>query len=290
VGEQRNVELGDFLRARRAELTPEQTGVATYGTPRRVPGLRREEVAALAGLSVNYYTRIEQGEGHQMSGQVMEAIAEALLLDASQRKHLLRLAWPPPVILPDNGPEVVRESVLALAASTTEQAVLVVGRHTDLLGGNALGFALHGLRPDERPNLSRRMFLERSIRDLVVDWEHHARAAAAYLRMATSERPDDPQLAELVGELCIGSPEFARIWATHLVAECSHSVREFEHPLVGRMTLNEEGLRLPDDPGQRMIFHGAEPGSESARRLHLLASLIAQGDVGTEPHGYETVG
>ncbi|HEX4224002.1 MAG TPA: helix-turn-helix transcriptional regulator [Pseudonocardiaceae bacterium] len=275
MGEQRNSELGDFLRARRAELTPEQTGVATYGSARRVPGLRREEVAQLAGLSVNYYTRIEQGEGHQMSGQVMEAIADALRLDSGQRMHLLRLAWPPPVLHPDNGPEIVRDSVLALVASNTEQAVLVLGRHTDLLGGNALGFALYGLEPDARPNMTKWMFLEPSVRDLVVDWELHAEAAASYLRMATSERPDDPKLAELVGELSINSPEFARIWATHPVAECSHSIREFDHPRVGKMTLNEEALRLPDDPGQRMTFAGAEPGSESERRLHLLASLIA---------------
>ena len=278
MGEQRNTELGDFLRARRAALTPEQTGVATYGTARRVPGLRREEVAQLAGLSVNYYTRIEQGEGHQMSGQVMEAIAEALKLDPSERIHLLRLAWPPPVISTDNSPEAVRGAVLALAASNTEQAVIILGRHTDLLGANALGYALHGIKPGEHPNLTKRMFLDPRMRDAVVDWEHHANASAGYLRMATSERPDDPELAELVGELSINSPDFARIWATHPVGECSYSVREFEHPLVGRMTLNEEGLRLPDDPGQRMLFHGAEPGSESGRRLRLLASLISEQD------------
>jgi transcriptional regulator with XRE-family HTH domain len=276
MGEQRNTELGDFLRARRADLTPEQTGVATYGTARRVPGLRREEVAQLAGLSVNYYTRIEQGEGHQMSGQVMEAIAAALKLDASERVHLLRLAWPPPVIRQDNSPEIIRASVLALARSNAEQAVVIVGRHLDLLGANALGYALYGVEPGEHANLTKRMFLDPRMRDLVVGWEQHAQAAAGYLRTATSERPDDPELAELVGELSINSPEFARIWATHPVAECSYSVREFDHPLVGRMTLNEEGLRLPDDPGQRMLFHGAEPGSESERRLRLLASLVAQ--------------
>src|SRR4030088_3220949 len=129
-------ELGDFLRTRRAALSPGATGVPTYGAPRRVPGLRREEVAQLAGVSVNYYTRIEQGESHQMSDSVMEAIANALRLDESERLHLLRLAWPAQVARREVGTERVRDSVLALAESNTEQAVIVVGRRTDLLGGN----------------------------------------------------------------------------------------------------------------------------------------------------------
>ena len=275
MSEQRNTELGDFLRSRRAALTPAETGVPTYGTPRRVPGLRREEVAQLAGVSVNYYTRIEQGESHQMSDSVMEAIANALRLDESERLHLLRLAWPAQVVRRETGPETVRASVIALAESNTEQAVFVVGRRTDLLGGNRLGFALLGLSPEQRPNMAKQLFLEPAMRDLIVDWEAEARNVAAYLRMASSDQPEDRLLAELVGELSIKSPEFARIWATHPVAECLHAVREFEHPLVGRLTLNEESLRLPDDPGQRIIFNGAAAGSDSADRLRLLDSLVS---------------
>jgi len=275
MAEQRYTELGEFLRSRRAALTPAATGVPTHGTPRRVPGLRREEVAQLAGMSVNYYTRIEQGESHQMSGSVMEAIATALRLDESERVHLRRLAWPAQVTRRETGPERVRDSVLALAESNTEQAVVIVGRRTDLLGGNRLGFALLGLRPDERPNMAKQVFLEPAMRDLLGDWEAEARNAAAYLRMATGDGPDDRLLAELVGELSIKSAEFARIWAAHPVAECLHAVREYDHPLVGRMTLNEESLRLPDDPGQRMIFSGAAPGSDSADRLRLLDSLVS---------------
>ncbi|HEX6342557.1 helix-turn-helix transcriptional regulator [Umezawaea sp.] len=268
-------QLGEFLRSRRAALSPAETGVPTYGTPRRVPGLRREEVARLAGVSVNYYTRIEQGESHQMSDSVMEALANALRLDEGERLHLLRLAWPAQVTRRETGPEVVRDPVLALAEGTTEQAVIIVGRRTDLLGGNRLGFALLGLRPDERPNLARQVFLEPAMRDLVVNWEAEARNAASYLRMASSDQPDDRLLAELIGDLSIRSAEFARIWATHPVAECLHSVRQYDHPLVGRMTLNEESLRLPDDPGQRVIFSGAAPGSDSAERLRLLDSLVS---------------
>jgi transcriptional regulator with XRE-family HTH domain len=275
MSEQRNTELGEFLRARRAALSPAQTGVPTYGSARRVPGLRREEVAQLAGVSANYYTRIEQGESHQMSDSVMESIANALHLDESERLHLLRLAWPAQVVRRETGPETVRDSVIALAESNTEQAVVVVGRRTDLLAGNRLGFALLGLRPDQRPNMAKQIFLEPAMRDLMVGWEREARNVAAYLRMASSDQPEDPLLAELVGELSIKSAEFARIWATHPVAECLHAVREYEHPLVGRLTLNEESLRLPDGPGQRVIFNGAAAGSDSAQRLRLLDSLVS---------------
>jgi transcriptional regulator with XRE-family HTH domain len=275
MSEQRSTELGEFLRARRAALSPAQTGVPTYGSARRVPGLRREEVAQLAGVSVNYYTRIEQGESHQMSDSVMESIANALHLDESERMHLLHLAWPAQVMRRETGPETVRDSVIALAESNTDQAVVVVGRRTDLLGGNRLGFALMGLRPDQRPNMAKQMFLEPAMRDLIVDWERQARNVAAYLRMASGDQSEDPLLAELVGELSIKSAEFARIWATHPVAECLHAVREYEHPLVGRLTLNEESLRLPDDPGQRIIFNGAAAGSDSAQRLRLLDSLVS---------------
>ncbi|MCU1681256.1 MAG: Helix-turn-helix protein [Amycolatopsis sp.] len=277
MSEQRNTagELGDFLRTRRAALSPAASGVPTYGSPRRVPGLRREEVAQLAGVSVNYYTRIEQGESHQMSDSVMEAIANALQLGADERQHLLRLAWPAQVVQRSAGPEQIRESVRALAESNTDQAAIIVGRRTDVLGGNRLGFALVGLRPEQRPNMAKEMFLEPAMRDLLVDWAGEARNTAAYLRNASSERPDDPLLAELIGELSIKSPEFARIWATHPVGECLHAVREYNHPLVGQLTLNEESLRLPDDPGQRLIFSGAAAGSSSAERLRLLDSLVS---------------
>ncbi|GLZ02438.1 helix-turn-helix transcriptional regulator [Actinoplanes sp. NBRC 103695] len=267
-------ELGDFLRSRRAALTPEAAGVATYGTPRRVPGLRREEVAMLAGVSVNYYTRLEQGESHQMSESVLAAIANALHLDGSERLHLLRLAWPMPVVRRGRAAETVRPTVLALAESNTEQAVLIVSRRTDLLGGNRLARALWGFGPGPLPNMARQLFLEPSSRDLIVDWARRAAGMAAHLRMATSVEPDDPEMAELVGELSIKSAEFANLWATHPVAECSHAIHEFDHPAVGRLTLNEESLDLPGGAGQRVIFLGAQPGSDSAGRMGMLGSLF----------------
>lgn len=275
MSEQRNAELAGFLRSRREALTPAGVGVQTYGEQRRVPGLRREEVARLAGVSVNYYTRIEQGESHQMSGPVLDAIAAALRLDESERLHLLRLAWPAQVVRRELRPERLRDTVRLLAESMTDQAVIVVGRRTDLLGGNPLGFALLGIGSEQRPNMARQMFLDPAMRDLFVDWETEARNIASYLRMETGDQQHDPQLNELVGELSIRSDEFARIWAAHPVAECTHSVQEYEHPVVGRMTLNAESFTLPDEPSQRIVFIGATPGSGSADRLGLLASLAS---------------
>ncbi|MEV4313160.1 helix-turn-helix transcriptional regulator [Actinocrispum sp. NPDC049592] len=268
-------ELGDFLRSRRAALSPQASGVRTDGSPRRVPGLRREEVAQLAGVSVKYYTRIEQGESHQMSDSVMEAIAHALQLDESERLHMFRLAWPAQVTRRETGPERIRPTLQAVADANTEQGVIIVGRRTDVLGGNRLGFALTGLRPDQRPNMAKLTFLDPAMRDLIVNWAAHAREIASYLRMASSDQPDDRLLTELVGELSIKSEDFARIWATHPVAECTHGVIEYNHPLVGHMKLYRESLRLPDDPSQRIIFVGAEPGTDSADRLRLLDSLIS---------------
>jgi transcriptional regulator with XRE-family HTH domain len=275
MSEQRNAELAGFLRSRREALTPARVGVETYGEQRRVPGLRREEVARLAGVSVNYYTRIEQGESHQMSDSVLESIAAALQLDENERLHLLRLAWPAQVVRREVQPERLRDTVRTLVESMTDQAVIVVGRRTDLLGANPLGFALLGIGSDQRPNLARQMFLDPSMRDLFLDWDTEARNMASYLRMASGDQADDPALNELVGELSIKSPEFVRIWSAHPVAECTHSVQEYEHPLVGRMTLNAESFHLPDAPSQRIVFVGATPGSDSAQRLRLLASLAS---------------
>lgn len=265
-------DLGEFLRTRRAALTPAETGVPTYGAARRVPGLRREEVALLAGMSANYYARLEQGESHQMSDSVFDAIARALRLDDGERLHLARLAWPAQTVHHDPGPATVRDSLRAMVESNTTQAAGIIGRHLDLLGGNRLFYALLGLRPGQPVNGVLRVFLDPAMRDLYVDWETEATNMAAYLRMASGELPDDPALAAIIGELTIKSPDFVRIWSAHPVAECSHSVRAFDHPLVGRLTVTSESLRVPDAPGQRISFWSAAD-TDSAERLRLLASL-----------------
>jgi transcriptional regulator with XRE-family HTH domain len=274
VAERKN-ELGEFLRARRAALTPQETGVPTYGKERRVPGLRREEVALLAGVSVKYYTRLEQGESHQVSDSVLEAIAGALRLDESDRRYLARLAFPTQLTRRDNQSETVRGSLLALVEATTDKAALVLGRHMDILGGNPLGYALFGLRPGKSVNLAMLLFLEPAARDLFVDWETEAQNHAAYLRVATATQPGDRRMAELIGELSIKSADFVRIWSAHPVTECAHGVHRYNHPLVGRLDLTEEGLDVPDMPGQQISFQCPAPGSDSAERPRLLQSLVA---------------
>jgi transcriptional regulator with XRE-family HTH domain len=275
VSQQRKNDLGDFLRTRRAALTPEATGVPTYGKDRRVPGLRREEVALLAGVSVKSYTRLEQGESHQVSDQVLEAIAGALRLNETDRRHLARLAWPTPLIRRTQ-PETVRDSLLALAEATTDRVAFIVGRHLDLLAGNRLGYALLGLPHGQPVNMALQTFLDPAFRDLYVDWEVEARNYAAYLRVATVTDPDDPRLAELVGELSIKSPDFVRMWAAHPVGEWAHGIHEYNHPQVGRLTLVGEGFDVADEPCQHFTFQSPAPGSDAAERLQLLGSLAAE--------------
>jgi transcriptional regulator with XRE-family HTH domain len=277
VVDHRKIELAEFLRTRRAALTPAETGIATYGTPRRVPGLRREEVAFLAGMSVNYYTRLEQGESHQMSDSVLEAIAGALRLDETERSHLRHLIRPP-VSLPvrhDPGPPVIRDAMRSLVEADAGKVTYLIDQRLDVLTGNRLFYALYGLRPGQPLNLARQIFLEQSSRDLLTNWERAARNMAANLRVSTGTHPDDPRLAELIGELSIKTPDFVRLWAEHPVMECTHSVIEYDHPQVGRLVLSVESLRVTDDLAQQVCYLSAEPGSDSAGRLRLLAALTS---------------
>nr|WP_296066919.1 helix-turn-helix transcriptional regulator [uncultured Actinoplanes sp.] len=268
----RNTELGDFLRARRAALTPAETGVPTVASARRVPGLRREEVALLAGVSTNYYTRLEQGESHQMSDSVMEAIAGALRLDDTERLHLQRLARPSPPVRRDLGPEVVRDSLRSLVERNTDQIAYVVGRRMDVLAGNRLAYALYDMPPGQPFNVARQMFLEPATRDLFGDWPREARSMAAYLRVASASFPDDPGVAELVGELTIKSPAFVELWAAHPVEECANGPVGFRHPVAGCLRLIGEGLNVPGDSGQQVCFLSAAD-ADTADRLRLLDSL-----------------
>jgi transcriptional regulator with XRE-family HTH domain len=269
----RNLELGEFLRSRRALLSPDIAGVVQDGSARRVPGLRREEVAELAMISVNYYTRIEQGETHQVSDSVIESLANALRLNETERLYLARLARPASRTRLPADHESLRESVRHLADSNGDQAVFVAGRRTDLLAANGLARALLGLRRDERPNMARLILLDPSVRRCLVDWEHEALNVTAYLRTAVTYWPDDTQLRALVGELSAKSPEFPQLWAAHPVGDCLHRTQEFRHPVVGNLTLRMESLRLPDDPDKLIVFFGASGESSSAQRLRQLRAL-----------------
>jgi transcriptional regulator with XRE-family HTH domain len=277
-------DLGEFLRSRRSRLSPEDVGLRTYGERRRVPGLRREELAQLAGVSVAYYTRLEQGLSRNASEGVLDALGGALRLDDDETAHLRALArsYRAPA-RPRPRPERVRPSVRTMLSSLGGVPALLIGYRVDVLAWNPMGHALLcGHLPYDapdhagtRPNLARLMFCDPHLRELYTDWKGKAQAAVASLRLASGQHPGDPCLASLIGELSVASPEFARFWARHAVRQCRSEVREFHHPLVGRLVLNEEVMELIQDEGQRLVIFSAEPGSSSEAGLRLLTGLTA---------------
>ncbi|MFJ6138303.1 helix-turn-helix transcriptional regulator [Kitasatospora sp. NPDC092286] len=274
-------ELGEFLRSRRARLQPQDAGLVAYGTRRRVPGLRREELAQLAGVSIQYYTRLEQGQSRSASEAVLEALADALRLDEAERAHLHVLARPSGAARRRSAPERLGPGLRQLLDAIPDVPALVLGRRTDVLAWNRLGHALFAGhldqaapdRPADRPNLAAMVFLDPHTRELFVDWADKTREAVAHLRVAAARYPDDPKLTSLLGELAVRSPEFSTLWAAHQVRECPYLEREYHHPLVGRMTLSQQPLQLPNAPQQRVMVYTAEPGSPSEAALRLLASL-----------------
>lgn len=272
----RRAELSEFLRSRRARLQPEDVGLPSYGRRRRVPGLRREELAQLAGVSVAYYTRLEQGNGRNVSAEVLDAIARALHLNDAEHAHLTHLARPKQhkrKLSPRA--QQVRPGLRQLLDTLDGVPAYVAGRRTEILAWNRMAAALFGgwdeLAAQDR-NWARLVFLTPAYRDLFVRWDAKAADVVSYLRMDAGCHPDDPKLSALVGELSVKSEEFRRLWATHDVKEKSHGVKHLRHPLVGELTLSYETLKLPDDPDQSLITYYAEPGSPSAEALRLLAS------------------
>ncbi|PTA44023.1 helix-turn-helix transcriptional regulator [Micromonospora sp. RP3T] len=281
-------QLGDFLRARRSQLRPEDTGVATYGERRRVRGLRREELALLAGVSVSYYSRLEQGQAGNASPEVLDALARALRLDDAERRHLTELAAGtrrrPAVRRP--APERVSPAVRQLVAALGDVPVVVLGRRADVLAWNSAGHALFAghltpeipERPDRSPNMARLVFLDAHTRDLYTDWPTKARAVVATLRMASGQDPDDPLMAALVGELTLRSPEFAAMWADHRVKAGGGTVHRMCHPLVGAMDVTQQALRTED--GQTVVVATTEPGSASHAAMTLLVHSVATARAG----------
>ncbi|MCX4669519.1 helix-turn-helix transcriptional regulator [Streptomyces sp. NBC_01381] len=269
-------ELSEFLRTRRARLQPEDVGLPNFGRHRRVPGLRREELAQLAGVSVAYYTRLEQGNGRNVSGEVLDAIARALRLTDAEHAHLTHLAKPKQHKKKRAArPQQLRPALRQLMDAMDAVPAYAVGRRSDILGWNRLAAALFGdwgaLAPEER-NWARIVFLDPASRELYLDWEQKASDIVSFLRMDAGCFPNDPLLSALVGELSVKSEEFRSLWATHDVREKSHGTKRFRHPLVGEMTLSFETLRLPDDHDQSLVTYHAQPDSASAEALRLLAS------------------
>lgn len=272
----RRAELSEFLRTRRAKLQPGDVGLPEFGRHRRVPGLRREELARLAGVSVAYYTRLEQGNGRNVSVEVLDAIARALRLTDTESAHLTHLAKPAQHKRKRRPARVqrVRKGLLYLLDSMDGIPAYVTGARSDVLAWNPMAAAVFGdwgaLAAGER-NWARLVFLSPAYRDLFVNWDSKASDMVSYLRLYAGCHPDDPELSTLVGELSVKSDEFRRLWATHNVKEKGHGIKLLRHPLVGELTLSYETLNLPDDEEQHLVTYHAEPGSESARALRLLA-------------------
>lgn len=272
-------EVRDFLSSRRARVTPEQVGLPAWGGNRRVLGLRREEVALLAGVSVEYYVRLERGNLAGASETVLDAIAGALLLNDAERAHLFDLARAVGSRTPRTVPRSrVRPAVQWLLDSMTDSAAYVRDSRTDILASNELGRALYApvFEMPGRPNIARFIFLDPRGPDFFAEWDTVAAESAALLRTLAGENPYDKGLAQLVGELSTRSEAFGRLWATHNVRQHFTGVKRFHHPVAGDLTLTYESLAPAADPGLRLNAYVAEPGTESAERFGLLASW-AQG-------------
>ncbi|MFG2486933.1 helix-turn-helix transcriptional regulator [Streptomyces virginiae] len=269
-------DLGDFLRARRARLRPDDVGLVSYGR-RRVAGLRREEVAVLAGMNSDYYARLEQGRERGPSPQILDAIGDALRLDEAAREHLFRLAG----TAPDGGRRGARrprESIGAplrqLLDGYTGTPAFVLNPATDVLVANALADALFSPFT-QRDNLARMIFLDPAARSFFVLWDRAAEAVVVGLRHATGLDPHHPRLSALVRELGGSSPEFAELWVAHSVRGKTRDTKELDHPDVGPLSLAFESFAVLGAPGQQLVIYHAEPGSPSARGLALLGSLHA---------------
>jgi transcriptional regulator with XRE-family HTH domain len=264
--------LGEFLSARRALVQPDDVGLPDLGR-RRVPGLRRSEVAMLAGVSVDYYVRLEQGRDSHPSEQVLEALARVLQLDDDAVGHLHELARPAPRRRRARSrPERVRPGVLRLLESWSHNPAWILGRRMDVLAYNELALMIHPSLKTER-NVLRMVFLDPESRAIYPDWDAVARETVATLRAAAGADLDDPALTELVGELSLKSAEFRRLWARHEVKEKAAGNKRIVHPMVGELVLGYETFAVSDAPGQLLVAYHAAAGSPTEQALALLAGM-----------------
>ncbi|MBT2501700.1 helix-turn-helix transcriptional regulator [Curtobacterium sp. ISL-83] len=273
-----HAELSAFLRAQRERLRPEDVGLVPDAVPRRVPGLRREEVARLAGVSTDYYTRLEQGRKFTPSDGVVNAIARALRMDDAAREHLFDLIRLPTAS--DGAPPVqrVRWANQQLIDSWTAHAALITGRGHAVLATNALARALltdFNAMPTQHRNYIRWLILDPAAAPLFADWETVASEMVAALRLDAGKHPDDRGILDLVGELAVKSEQFRTWWADQRVVSSSYGVKRFQHPVVGDLELNWQGLALPGDEDQTIFIYFPEPNTRGADALALLASWSA---------------
>ncbi|QZL06680.1 helix-turn-helix domain-containing protein [Streptomyces sp. BHT-5-2] len=289
----RRTELSEFLRSRRARLRPEDVGLPEGNGLRRVPGLRREELAQLTGVSVAYYIRLEQGHVSNVSDAVLEALGTALRLTPTERDHLRHLVRPRapriraarPLPARSSGPEAapagpqrVGPGCRQLLDAMELVPAFVLGRRLDVIGWNALGRAVFGdfaAMPAEHRNLARQVFLDPATRALYVNWEGKAEMTVSLLRRELGRYPDDPALIGLITELTARSEEFRRFWARHDIRDKGFGVKQLNHPVAGPLTLSYESLLVAADPEQVLVTHHAEAGTRSEAALRRLAAEAA---------------
>ncbi len=276
-------EIRTFLTSRRAKITPAQAKLPAYGGNRRVAGLRREEVAMLAGVSVDYYTKLERGNFGSVSESVLYALARALQLTEPEREHLFHLAAGTATIKPGRRrapAPTVRPAVQRVVDGLTEAPAFVRNNSRDLLAANMMGRALYsgmyaGMAPGETPNTVRYFFFNEDARTFFRNWNKSAAEVVANLRTEVGRDPHNRVLQELVAELMAGSEEFASLWAAHDVRYHDTGNKALHHPVVGDLDLTFEVLDLPADTGQSLIVYGAEPGSPTEEALRLLSIWAA---------------
>ncbi|ADL44028.1 helix-turn-helix domain protein [Micromonospora aurantiaca ATCC 27029] len=267
--------LGEFLRARREATSPAEAGIVSSGR-RRTPGLRREEVAQLSGVSADYYARLEQGREQHPSEQMLNALARTLGLDAEEAAHLHLLARSGRKPARRGTRETVRPSLLRLMDGWLHTPALIVDRRMDVLAANRLGRALFAkLFEADEPNLVRFVFLDSAARSFYPHWDRVAQSSLGALRAAAADMLDDARLTELVGELSLKSPEFRRLWARHDVRGKTHEAKLFHHHDVGELTLTYDSLTVAGATGQQLVVYQAEPGSRPAQALALLGTVAA---------------
>lgn len=281
--------LGAFLYASRARLAPDDVGLSDAGR-RRVPGLRREELAMLAGVSPSYYTRLEQGQALNASPQVIDALSRALLLGDAEREHLHRLAGVGhrPTVPVEPAEETVDAGLAELLDTVGDAPAMVFGRRRDILAWNRAGHALFAGHLDPRavdavatrPNATELVFLDPHTRELYLDWGEKALASVGHLRILAAQYGTDARLLALIGRLAVESAEFADMWAAYTIRPSQSAVYRMRHPLVGRLTVTQQLLTAPQAPGQTLVICSAPKDSPSTEALRLLAHAIGSESTG----------
>ena len=276
-------EIRDFLMSRRARISPEQARLPAYGGNRRVPGLRREEVAMLAGVSVDYYIKLERGTIGAVSESVLNALARALQLSPAERAHLFHLTGATASITPGKSRTArpARPAVQWVLDAITDAPAFVHTYTGNLIAANDLGRAVFSpvyasaFVSRESPSTPRFLFLDPAAREFFTNWEDSAADTVANMRAMAGEHPDDQVLRELIDDLNRDSPAFRALWRAHDVRYHDTGIKAIRHPVVGDLTLSYEEMPLPSDPGQSLVVYSAEPGSRTAEAFRLIASWAA---------------